>query len=533
MDIKASDDIHEVRDEAGVAPCRNSCPARIGISESLALVAEGKLKEAWQQLTENNPFPAITGRVCPCYCETRCNRGKFDEALAIKSLERFLGDYGHNEALTPKKIAPVKPNKVAIMGAGPAGLSAAYYLTNLGYPVTLFEASSRAGGMLYWGVPEHRLPKKVLDEEIAALKQRGAEIRTGSPFGKGLTLKNLSSWGYEAVVIAIGAQRDLKLNIAGEDAEGVVPGIEFLRKVNSGKDVTSGNAVLVIGGGNTAVDAARVSARLGAGHVTILYRRSRKEMPAINEEVEAASKDGVEIQFLVSPTEVIVKDGRVAGLKCVRVRLGEPDAEGRRIPKPVPGSEFSLGADTVIVAVGQVPDKSLLSRLGVKINAEGIATNLPHVFVAGDVNQAEGGTVIQAIAAGRKAALGIHSEISGGELPALGLEWEFNYQDVSYFEQTKRREVKGSRIKALVNAAMAESSRCFHCGKAWIEVQENWCKACGLCVEACKLGLIGYSDGLNPHGFHAVKLSEPDKCCGCTACALVCPDMVIEVCRQK
>lgn len=527
----------------GVAPCRSACPSRIGIGKCLALLSEGKLKEAWQQLTESNPFPSITGRVCPCYCESNCNRGRFDKAIAIKSLERFLGDYGRREGFTRPMVMPPNEHKVAIVGAGPAGLSAAHYLIGLGYQVTIFEASSKAGGMLYWGVPEYRLPKNVIDKEVEAIKQLGVEIRVNTTIGKNLTLKNLFAQSYKVVLIAIGAQRDLKLNIPGEDAEGVVPGIEYLKQVNSGKSVKSGNRVFVIGGGNTAIDAARVSARLGASRVVVLYRRSQIEMPAVTEEVEAALRDGVEMQFLVSPTAVMAKEGKVVGIRCVRNELGEPDAKGRRKVVPIPGSKFSVEADAVIVAAGQAPDVSLLSGLGARItnngklsvNPDTLATNLPNIFITGDVNQPEGGTVVEAIAAGRKVALGIHSQLTGSELSVPEDERVVNYENlnVDYFRHTERREVKGARLKTLMITAMAESSRCFHCGKAWIEVREDWCKACGLCIEACKLSLIGFSEGLNPRGFHPVWLTEPEKCCGCMACALVCPDAAIEVYRQK
>ena len=499
----------------GVAPCSYACPGRIRIGKYLSLLGEGKIREAAELLTEDNPLAAITGRVCPCFCEPECNRGEFDQPIAIKSLERLLGDYVLEQGFSGSGL-PVREERVAIIGSGPAGLSAAYYLARYGYQVTIFEALPVAGGMLYWGVPEYRLPNTVVSKEIEAIKSLGVDIRTNVAIGQELTLKALLADGYDAVLVAVGAWNDLKLNVPGEDTEGVIPGVKFLKRANSGEKVKVGDRVCVIGGGNTAIDSARVAARLGAGHVSILYRRSRAEMPAVAEEVEAALAEGIEIQFLVAPTEVIVKDGRVNSIRCLRMELGEPDDSGRRRPVPIPGSEFNVDADTVIVAIGQAPDLSFLDGSGVEIARDGtipanpdtLATNLPKVFVAGDV-QTGPATVIQAVAAGRKAALGINSWLTGSEtLVSPEIERVVEYEDlnVNYFRHEPRQQLEEAGLEALRDAAIAEAQRCFQCGS---------CNECNTCWFLCPDGVILSRNGVADFDY--------DYCKGCGICAEECP----------
>jgi len=503
----------------GLAPCSHACPGKIGIREYLALLGEGKIREAAELLTEDNPLAAITGRVCPCFCEPDCNRGEFDQPIAIKSIERLLGDYAIKQGFSRSGL-PIKKERVAIIGSGPAGLSAAYYLARYGYQVTIFEALPVAGGMLYWGVPEYRLPNKIVAEEIEAIKSLGVEIKTKVAIGQELTLKAFLAEGYDAVLVAVGAWNDLKLNVPGEDAEGVIPGVRFLKRVNSGGKVKVGEKVCVIGGGNTAIDSARVATRLGAEHVGILYRRSRAEMPAVSEEVEAALGEGIEIQFLVSPIELIAGDGKVKGIRCLRMELGEPDDSGRRKPIPIAGSEFDVDADTVIAAIGQAPDLSLLGDSEIEVarngtisaNPDTLATNIPKVFVAGDV-QTGPATVIQAVAAGKKAALGINSWLTGSEtLASPEDERVVKYKDlnVNYFEHEPRQELAGVELETLKDAAIAEAKRCFHCGSCnecntcWflcpdgtilskdgkVDFDYDYCKGCGICVEECPRGAI-------------------------------------------
>ncbi len=502
-----------------LAPCSHACPGRIRIREYLALLEEGKIREAAELLTEDNPLAAITGRVCPCFCEPDCNRSEFDQPIAIKSLERLLGDFVLKQGFSPLDL-PARKERVAIIGSGPAGLSAAYYLARYGYQVTIFEALPVAGGMLYWGVPEYRLPNTIVSKEIEAIKSLGVDIKTNVAIGQELTLQALLAEGYDAVLVAVGAWNDLKLNVPGEDTEGVIPGVKFLKRANSGEKVKVGDRVCVIGGGNTAIDSARVATRLGAGHVSILYRRSRVEMPAVSEEVEAALGEGIEIQFLVAPTEIIVKDGKVNGVRCLRMELGEPDDSGRRKPIPIAGSEFNVDTDTAIVAIGQAPELSFLDGSGVEIardgtipaNPETMATNVPKVYVAGDV-QTGPATVIQAVAAGKKAALGINSWLTGSKI-SISPEDErvVKYEDlnVNYFKQEPRQELAGAELEALKDAAIAEAQRCFHCGRCnecntcWflcpdgtvlskngeVDFDYDYCKGCGVCAEECPRGAI-------------------------------------------
>ncbi len=507
----------------GTAPCRHACSGSIRIREYLELLGEGRVNEAAEILAEDNPLAAITGRVCPCFCEPDCNRDRFDEPLAIKQLERLLGDHILRQGFSLPDV-PAKKERVAIIGSGPAGLSAAYYLARYGYGVTILEALSAPGGMLYWGVPEYRLPKRVVDEQIEAIKSLGVEIRTNVAVGQGITVDDLLRDGYEAVLIAVGAQKDLRLNVSGEDAGGVLPGVGFLRQINAGDEVSLGNRVCVIGGGNTAIDSARVAARLGVVSVSILYRRSRAEMPAVAEEVDAALEEGIEIEFLVAPTEIILRSGRVAGIRCVRMELGAPDDTGRRRPIPISGSEFDVEADTVIVAIGQVPDLSFLNGSGVEIDRTGLiaadsqtlATNLPKVFVAGDALTGPA-TVVEAIAAGKKAALGIDSCLTGREiLVSPESERVIGYEDlnVNYFKHEPRQDLKGADVEALTETACAEARRCFQCGRCnvcntcWflcpdavvlqkngeIEFDYDYCKGCGVCAEECPRGALGMDE---------------------------------------
>ena len=287
----------------------------------------------WQRLAERNPFPAVCGRVCPHPCEDACNRTAKDGGVAINAIERFLGDFGISHGLKLSKLNNhTQSRKVAVVGAGPAGLSCAYQLARRGYPVTVFEAFPQPGGMLRYGIPRYRLPREVLDAEIGRILELGVELKCDCMIGRELTLAELRQQ-YQAVFVGIGAQNSLRLNIRGEDAANVFGGTEFLNLVNRGEKVALGEKVMVIGGGDTAIDAARVSRRLGA-EVTLLYRRTRAEMPAAASEIEGAIEEGVKIEFLAAPLEVLQQDGRAVVLRSIRMQLGEPDSSGR--PRPVP-----------------------------------------------------------------------------------------------------------------------------------------------------------------------------------------------------
>jgi NADPH-dependent glutamate synthase beta subunit-like oxidoreductase len=398
--------------------CQRSCPVNLDIRGYIGLIADGRFEESLALIKEVLPFPSICGYVCPHPCEDVCNRGKVDYPLSIRDLKRFVADKEIHDHTKPKQEA-VKPEGkgelVAVIGSGPAGLTCAHDLAVLGYGVTVFEALPRPGGMLAVGIPDYRLPRDILEKEIGAVTALGVEIKYNTSIGKDIAIEDLFSQGYKAIFIAVGAHKSLGMRIPGEDAEGVLSGVTFLRDLNLGSPVEVGKKVAVIGGGNVAIDSARCALRLGAKEVAILYRRSRQEMPASDEEVEAALEEGVNVEFLVAPLEVLSSDGKVTGFKCVRMELGKPDASGRRSPIPVEGSEFVMELDTIMPAIGQAPDTSFIERgFGIeltkrgtiKVNPDSLGTNMPGVFAGGDC-QTGPWIAIGAIAAGKKAAKSI------------------------------------------------------------------------------------------------------------------------------
>jgi len=412
-----------------VSPCHHSCPINENAHTYIRLIAEGKFDEAIAASRERNPFPSICGRVCYHPCELKCRRSDIDEPIAIAALKRFAADY---EARIGRVVQPVErqwEEKVAVIGSGPAGLSAAYHLTKRGYAVTVFEALSVAGGMMAVGIPDYRLPKAVLQKELDAIEQMGVEIKLNTPVGVELTLDNLFQQGYNAIFIAIGTHKGGRLSIEGEDAKGVIEGTTFLQEVNLGKKLPLGDKVAVIGGGNVAIDAARTALRLGAKDVAIVYRRSREEMPAHQWEVEEAENEGVKFHFLTLPMKVLSNNGTVTDMECLRMRLGERDESGRRRPIPIEGSEFTLEVDTVIPAISQSPDLSFLINSGddrlettkqstFVVDQETLATTRDGVFAGGDC--VSGPTmVVEAIASGEQAARSIHSYLRDGKVEEL------------------------------------------------------------------------------------------------------------------
>jgi len=401
-------------DKQGYPPCRVACPAGVNAQGYISLISQGKFKEAIEVVRRTMPFLGVCGRVCTHPCEVDCERGKVDEPVAIRSLKRFMADYelrvGREKAT---RIEKTKEDRVAIIGAGPAGLACAYDLVREGYPVTVFGAAPQAGGLLRYGIPEYRLPKEVVDNEISYIEELGVEIQTNTP------VKNLEAvfnQGYKAIFLGTGAGISQKMGIPGENASGVIHALDFLRQINLGVKVELGERVAVIGGGNAAVDAARVAKRLGAKEVSIVYRRSRAEMPAVTTEVDEAEREGVEIHFLAVPVSVLSKDDKLTGLQCIRMELGEPDASGRRRPIPVKGSEFNMDIDNVIIAIGQTVDKAMLSkeleytdRGTLSVDPITLQTNIEGVFAGGDVVDVVAGPadIIGAVAAGKEAAISI------------------------------------------------------------------------------------------------------------------------------
>jgi NADPH-dependent glutamate synthase beta subunit-like oxidoreductase/Pyruvate/2-oxoacid:ferredoxin oxidoreductase delta subunit len=404
-------DLKSVDRESVLVPCRNTCPAGIDVPRYLNLIEKGKFDQALAVIRQKVPFPGVLGRVCFHPCEQVCRRGQLTEPVAICSLKRFVADQDTGFWKTGVKPAPSTGKQVGIIGSGPAGLAAAYYLARLGHQVTVFESLHEPGGMMRAGIPAYRLPRVVLDAEIEEIKKAGVEIVTGK---KITSLSELLEKGCDAVFVATGAHQGMKIGIPGEDLPGMMDGVTFLRKVNLGDEAAMSGKVAVIGGGNVAVDAARVALRLGAGGVTILYRRTREEMPAGAQEVEEAIKEGIKIMFLVAPVEVSSSNGNLH-LQCLRMELGEADKSGRKRPVPVAGSEFKMEFNTIIAAVGQVseiPDNVEKNGKLIKVEPSTLAAGRGGIFAGGDVVSGPA-SVIEAIAMGRKAATSIDKYLGG------------------------------------------------------------------------------------------------------------------------
>ncbi len=392
------------------APCQHACPIGMDIPGYVALVREGRLDDAYKVLLRTNPFPAVCGRVCDHPCQAKCRRCTLDEPVGIRAVKRYITD--NASVPTARRIPPVHNERIAIIGAGPAGLTAAGDLQVRGYGVTVFEALPEPGGMLKYGIPEYRLPKDTLEKEIDAILSLGVELRTGTRVGRDVSWYQIVE-EFDAVFLAAGAQRSTWMGVKGEDLEGVMGAVEFLREANSSSSMDVGERVVVVGGGNSAIDAARTALRLGAGDVHILYRRLREDMPAQKEEIEEAEKEGVKIHLLVSPVEIVGANGRVEEVVCHCMAPGEFDASGRRRPVPVSEEPFHLKADQVLMAVGQSVEMPFKGNgAGVEVSRRGLVsirqgtlsrTSHPRVFAGGDVVTGPW-TVVRAIAAGHGAA---------------------------------------------------------------------------------------------------------------------------------
>ena len=404
-------------------PCQSACPMGQDVSTYTALIGHGRIEEAWEIIRRQNPLPMVLGRVCPHPCESSCRRGEIDKPISICALKRFAADSMRDKLKDIRPVEVTHPeDKVAVVGAGPAGLAVAYDLVRKGYPVTIFEKLPVAGGMLQVGIPEYRLPRDVVADEISAIERMGVEIRLGVDVGRDITFEQLREDGFRAFFLGIGAHRGLKLGIPGEDDfEGFVDAITFLRKVNLGDREAPGKKVCVIGGGNSAIDAARTSLRLGAEEVHIVYRRQQEQMPANPAEIAATLEEGIRIDFLTTPVRILGENGRVTGMECLRNELGEPDDSGRRRPVPVEGSEFVIDCDVVIPAISQRPDLSFLGedhpfsigrRNYFEVDEKTLATNVPGFFAGGDAVTGPA-TVVEAIASGHRAAVSIDCYLRG------------------------------------------------------------------------------------------------------------------------
>ncbi|MBW1764153.1 MAG: FAD-dependent oxidoreductase, partial [Deltaproteobacteria bacterium] len=380
-------------DKADRAPCVMTCPANTNVQGYVQLIKQGKHEQAVTLIMEKLPLPGTLGRICPHPCEEVCRRMEVDEAIAIRDLKRFAADRVDLESLPLPEIEE-KDQKVAIIGGGPAGLTAAYYLRLKGYSVTIFEALDKLGGMLRVGIPDYRLPPEVLDREINNILRHGIEAKTGVRLGKDITLKDLENEGFSAIFIGIGAHESMSMNIPGEDqSDQVIDAVRLLRDVNLGARKVPGKKVTVIGGGNVAIDAARTIKRLGAEEVIIVYRRSREEMPAYEEEITGVLDEGIKLSYLTAPINVDVQNGKLKGLGCIKTELSPPDESGRRRPEPVQGSEFIIECDAVVPAIGQRIDRSWsetrpeiiwTQRGRIQADRTTMQTSYPKVFACGD-----------------------------------------------------------------------------------------------------------------------------------------------------
>ncbi len=485
-------------DKRGLPPCRATCPAGVNAQGYIALISAGKFKEALGVLRRTMPFAGVCGRVCVHPCESECERGKVDEPISIRFLKRFMADYALKNGREKAQALPItKTQKVAVIGSGPSGIACAYDLIRKGYAVIIFEAAPLAGGLLRYGIPEYRLPNNIVDDEINYVKELGVEIKTSNPV---TSLEGLFNQGYAAIYLATGAGASQKMNIPGEDNSKVLDALDFLKRANSGEKVPLGQKVAVVGGGNSAMDAARVSRRLGASEVSIVYRRSMSEIPAAVEEIEEAEHEGVQFVVLTAPTKVIIENEKITGIQCVKMQLGEPDSSGRRRPVPLEGSEFVMPVDNVIMAIGQTIDKTKLpekmsyTRLGtLAVDNITLQTNIDGVFAGGDVVSGPA-DVISVVAAGKEAATSIDRYLSGTDLKAGRPEPRERVKTVNKEGVVKKARQKMPALppaerKGFIevetgfdeNAAVEEAKRCLNCGV---------CSECLACVEVCERKVI-------------------------------------------
>lgn len=533
-------------DHAGdcIAPCRASCPAGLDIPGFVYEIANGHPTRTMEVIAETLALPGALGRVCPRLCEEQCRRNSYDESLAIGTLHRFAAekDIASGDPYLPPQAPPTGKN-VAMIGAGPASLAAAYYLLQKGHGCTLYDAQPEAGGMLRYGIPEYRLPKSALDAEIELVRRLGARFEMNRRWGKDFSLAELRE-RFDAAFIAIGAQGTQKLRCDGEEL--ALSGIAFLDRVAKGARPEIGDTVIVLGGGNTAMDACRTALRLGASKVTVLYRRTRNEMPCLLEEVEAAEKEGVNIEYLVAPVRLERSEPDHLTLTCARMELGEVDASGRRRPVPLHGSEFSLQATTVIAAVGQTVDCRLAESEGLEVTDWGIAadpgtlaTSVKGVFAGGDAVSGAN-LAVRAVAAGRQAAVSIDQHLRGRplsgsptkmnilmrspgeeELAAIFRRIERTSRIASHELELADRQTSFKEVDASLTPeeAMTESRRCLSCG----------CRK----ADGCRLRRYGTEYGVDPYRYrgerrefsqdlsHGEVIYEPGKCILCDACVRV------------
>lgn len=551
-----------------IPACQHGCPISNDIESWIRFFEKGDIKTAWEAITLESPFPSIMGRVCFHPCMDHCNRKEFGGSVNINMLERALGDAVGKELPVAKPFFPPTKKRIAVIGSGPAGLSCAYHLTRLGHSVTIYDRETKAGGMLRYGIPEYRLPKDILDREIVRLEKMGIQFELGKPIRDAVHLQQIRT-DHNAMFIAIGAQHSRSMGVPNEKAVGVMSGLSLLSAAASGKKVELGKCVLVVGGGNTALDAARTARRLGST-VTVLYRRTRAEMPAYEEEINQAIEEGILIEELVAPARVVMQHSRFVGLECLRMELGDPDASGRRKPVPIEDSETIFEADSVLTAIGEEIETDIVPSVlqienGALSVTEGGRTEWSNVFAGGDfISQPR--TVVDAIASGKRSAIAIDCTLRGenieatlkrvclensdaaymskylelrtGKVPASSttsetsrLDQVVSFCDLNpyYFEKTEpnptptlpvsERLTKGSfaeiHTTPQTEVLKSEMSRCFHCGR---------CTECDNCYIYCPDVSIAKRDcGFDIDYFF---------CKGCGVCQHECPRAAMQMIEE-
>jgi len=526
-----------VKDRTLSAPCVVACPNYVPAQGYVMAVAKNDIRKAFDLITTSSPLQSVCGYVCNHPCESACIRGDIDEPVRIKEIKRFVLEHAREKGWTPElNIAEKNGHKIAVIGAGPAGLSTAYYLQLAGYDVTIFEKEKAAGGLLRYGIPRYRLPAEIIDYEIEMIKQLGVTIKTSQESGKINSISQLKREGFQAVILAIGAPQSLSLNVPGEASEGYYSAVEFLDEIQKGGKPGIGDKVVIIGGGFSAVDAARTCLRLGAKDVYIAYRRTKDEMPATPEEITEAEEEGVKIMYLVSPKQIISNNGKIDSIRLVNYILGEKDTSDRRRPVEVEGTEFTLEADTVISALGQkldaLPDKEL-SHIAVngKIDVDPLTfeTKLSDVYAVGDA--ALGASdIISSIASGKRAAVAVDKKLSGDKA-ILRPVIEQNEVERNDVLESKGTAVRASSVRNYTKEAaervsdfeifshpfteeeaVEEASRCLNCGCG---------EGCMICANLCSQFAIDNVD--------TKPLINEDKCIGCGVCVWRCPNNNIEM----
>ncbi|MGD0235703.1 MAG: NAD(P)-binding protein [Syntrophorhabdales bacterium] len=538
-----------------LGPCTQTCPAGVDVQGYVALMAAGRYREAVKLIKEKNPLPLVCGRVCVRECETACRRNMVDEPVGIDYLKRYAADADIVDPWVPV-VPPSSGKKVAVVGGGPAGLTCAYFLALKGHAATIFEQAPALGGMLRYGIPEYRLPKQMLDREIKWITDLGVDVKTNTTLGRAVTIESLKKDGFDAIFLAIGAQKAKGMGLDGEtETPGVIGGADFLRQMQAAKDEEKPKIfgrVVVVGGGNTAIDAARTSLRLGAEKVAVLYRRTQKEMPANEMEIEAAIEEGIEMRFLSAPTGIVTKDGRLRGLTCIRMELGEADASGRRSPVPVEGSEYVLECDLVVSAIGQDIDLGTIAADGrlkttrskaIQTDKGTFETSIPGVFAGGDAITGPA-VAIDAIAHGRMAASAIDQYIREGmakpeplgfvsRKESFGKLVESDFAQFPKVAKEKMHELPvAERVRTLAEVevgfteaqACTEASRCLECGcSAYFD--------CALRKYATDFGVdlarfVGDVRKYKVDRDHPFISLDPNKCISCGRCVRTCSEIL-------